>query len=49
MLASACPEMVCYVEKTHAEMIPFMTKTKSPQQIIGSIIKHWIGAKCGKT
>jgi iron only hydrogenase large subunit-like protein len=49
MLASACPGWVCYVEKAHAEMIPFMSKTKSPQQIMGSIIKHWIGAKCGKT
>lgn len=48
MLASACPGWVCYAEKAHAEMIPFMSRTKSAQQIMGTIVKHWIGAKCGK-
>ena len=48
MLASACPGWVCYAEKAHPEMIPFMSQTKSPQQIMGTIVKHWIGAKCGK-
>jgi iron only hydrogenase large subunit-like protein len=49
MLASACPGWVCYAEKAHPEMIPFMSQTKSAQQIMGTIVKNWIGAKCGKT
>lgn len=49
MLASACPGWVCYAEKAHGEMIPFISQTKSPQQIMGSLVKHWIGSKCLKT
>lgn len=49
MLAGACPGWVCYAEKAHAEMLPFMSRTKSPQQIMGSLVKHWMGAKCLKS
>jgi iron only hydrogenase large subunit-like protein len=43
MLASACPGWVCYAEKAHAEMLPFMSRTKSPQQVMGTLIKEWMG------
>lgn len=49
MLASACPGWVCYAEKTHAEMLPFISRTKSPQQVMGALVKEWLGSKWGKT
>ncbi|KAI5123922.1 hypothetical protein M0805_006340 [Coniferiporia weirii] len=48
MLASACPGWVCYAEKTHAEMLPFISGTKSPQQVMGTLVKNWLGEKWGK-
>jgi len=48
MLASACPGWVCYAEKTHPEMLPFISTTKSPQQIMGTLVKEWVGKKLGK-
>lgn len=34
---------VCYGEKTHGSyIIPYISTTKSPQQIMGSIIKNWV-------
>ncbi|EMD37926.1 hypothetical protein CERSUDRAFT_123742 [Gelatoporia subvermispora B] len=49
MLASACPGWVCYAEKTHAEMLPFISAAKSPQQVMGTLVKEWMGAKWGRT
>ena len=49
MLASACPGWVCYAEKTHAEMLPFISRTKSPQQVMGTLVKTWLGQKWGRT
>jgi iron only hydrogenase large subunit-like protein len=43
MLSSACPGWVCYAEKTHGEMLPFIAATKSPQQVMGTLIKEWLG------
>ncbi|CAG9764187.1 unnamed protein product [Ceutorhynchus assimilis] len=44
MLASSCPGWVCYAEKTHGSYIlPYISSTKSPQQIMGSLIKRWVG------
>ena len=35
---------VCYAEKTHGEYIlPYISSTKSPQQVMGSIVKDYIG------
>ncbi|KAH9935350.1 iron hydrogenase [Fomitopsis serialis] len=48
MLASACPGWICYAEKTHAEMLPFISTTKSPQQVMGTLVKEWMGGKWGK-
>ncbi|KAH8107940.1 iron hydrogenase [Cristinia sonorae] len=49
MLASACPGWVCYAEKTHAEMLPFISRTKSPQQVMGTLVKEWLGKRWNKT
>lgn len=49
MLSSACPGWVCYAEKAHPEMIPFMSRTKSPQQVMGTLVKTWLGRKWRRT
>ncbi|EIN11816.1 iron hydrogenase [Punctularia strigosozonata HHB-11173 SS5] len=49
MLASACPGWVCYAEKTHAEMLPFISRTKSPQQVMGTLVKEWLAKSWNKT
>ena len=48
MLASACPGWICYAEKTHSEMLPFISRTKSPQQVMGTIVKYWLASKWNK-
>lgn len=49
MLASACPGWICYAEKTHGNFIlPFISSTKSPQQIMGSLIKDYYARTLGK-
>ena len=48
MLASACPGWICYAEKTHSEMLPFISRTKSPQQVMGTIVKSWLASKWNK-
>lgn len=40
MLASSCPGWVCFAEKKHGSYIlPYISSTKSPQQISGSLVK----------
>lgn len=48
MIASACPGWVCYAEKAHPEMLPFISTTKSPQQIMGTLVKEWMGKRLDK-
>ncbi|XP_051160482.1 probable cytosolic Fe-S cluster assembly factor GK14772 [Leptopilina boulardi] len=44
MLSSSCPGWVCYAEKTHGNFIlPYISVTKSPQQIMGSLVKYHYG------
>lgn len=49
MLASACPGWICYAEKAHSEMLPFISRTKSPQQVMGTLVKEWVGKHAGFT
>jgi iron only hydrogenase large subunit-like protein len=40
LLTSECPGWICYAEKTQGEyIIPLISRVKSPQQILGSLIK----------
>jgi iron only hydrogenase large subunit-like protein len=39
LLTSSCPGWICFVEKTHPEAIPYLSTAKSPQQVMGSLIK----------
>lgn len=48
MLASACPGWVCYAEKTKHEILPHISRTKSPQQVMGTLVKGWLARKWGK-
>ncbi|KAI8081275.1 iron hydrogenase, partial [Halteromyces radiatus] len=45
MLASSCPGWVCYAEKTHGEVLPHISMTKSPQQMMGSLVKDYLATK----
>lgn len=46
MLTSACPGWICYAEKTHGSFIlPYVTTTRSPQQIMGVLVKQWLANK----
>jgi iron only hydrogenase large subunit-like protein len=43
MLASCCPGWVCYAEKKEgAAILPLIATTKSPQQIMGSLVKYYL-------
>ena len=39
ILSSICPGWVCYAEKTHGNLVPLLSQVKSPQQIMGSLVK----------
>ena len=40
---------VCYAEKTHGSFIlPYISSTKSPQQIMGSLVKQHLAQSLGK-
>ncbi|OAD75924.1 hypothetical protein PHYBLDRAFT_15794 [Phycomyces blakesleeanus NRRL 1555(-)] len=45
MLASSCPGWVCYAEKTHGEVLPHISNTKSPQQMMGTLVKDYLATK----
>lgn len=48
MISSACPGWICYAEKTLGSFIlPYICSVKSPQQVMGAIIKHHISKKMG--
>ncbi len=50
LLTSACPGWICYAEKTHGEFIlPYISTTKSPQQVMGSLVKQRLGSSVGKS
>lgn len=39
ILSSSCPGWICYAEKTHGELLPFVSNVKSPQAVMGTIVK----------
>jgi iron only hydrogenase large subunit-like protein len=47
VLASSCPGWICYAEKTSAEALPYVSSTKSPQAIMGSLIKEKLCSALG--
>lgn len=50
MLASSCPGWVCYAEKTHGDhILPYISTTKSPQAVMGTLVKRYLAPKMGKS
>ncbi|KAF3932242.1 hypothetical protein ABW19_dt0200876 [Dactylella cylindrospora] len=39
ILTSECPGFVCYLEKTHPAVLPHLSRLKSPQALLGTLIK----------
>ncbi|KAK3917039.1 putative cytosolic Fe-S cluster assembly factor [Frankliniella fusca] len=49
MFTSSCPGWVCYAEKTHGSFIlPYISTTKSPQQIQGTLVKQFLSSIQGR-
>lgn len=40
MFSSDCPAFVKFMEQYHPDLLPHLSVSKSPQQIMGSLIKH---------
>ncbi|XP_056144730.1 cytosolic Fe-S cluster assembly factor narfl [Lampris incognitus] len=50
MMTSACPGWICYAEKTHGDFIlPYISSTRSPQQMMGSLVKGYFAEQKGLT
>lgn len=47
LISSCCPAWVKYVEQSHPELIPNLSSLKSPQQIMGSLIRYYMEKKEG--
>jgi len=48
LLSSLCPGWVCYAEKTHGDwLLPHISKVKSAQQLMGSLVKTYLPRKLG--
>lgn len=48
VISSACPGWICYAEKQLGSYIlPYISSVKSPQQTIGSIVKHHVCQELG--
>ena len=43
ILTSACPGWICYAEKTHAHVLPHLSRLKSPQALTGTLFKTVLG------
>ncbi|KAG6041615.1 Cytosolic Fe-S cluster assembly factor nar1 [Claviceps citrina] len=47
ILSSACPGWVCYAEKTHPHVLQHLSKVKSPQALMGTMLKTTLSRKLG--
>lgn len=47
LLTSSCPGWVCYAEKTHPHVLPHLSRIKSPQALMGTLIKTTLSRKLG--
>lgn len=47
ILTSACPGWICYAEKTHAHILPHLSKLKSPQALTGTMVKSILAKRFG--
>ncbi|KAI1350116.1 iron only hydrogenase large subunit domain-containing protein [Xylaria sp. FL0043] len=49
ILTSSCPGWVCYAEKTHPYVLPHISKIKSPQALMGTLLKTTLSRTLGIT
>jgi iron only hydrogenase large subunit-like protein len=47
VICASCPGWVCYAEKTHHGILPYLSTTRSPQQIMGTMIKRKFSREWG--
>nr|WNF20778.1 hydrogenase [synthetic construct] len=47
MFTSCCPGWVAMVEKSNPELIPYLSSCKSPQMMLGAVIKNYFAAEAG--
>jgi iron only hydrogenase large subunit-like protein len=47
ILAASCPGWVCYAEKTHPHVLGHLSKVKSPQALMGTLLKTVLSRKFG--
>jgi len=47
LITTCCPSWVDYLEKFHADMIPHFSSSKSPHQMLGTMVKTWWAEKMG--
>jgi len=45
LISSNCPAWIKYMEQSYPDLIPYVSKVKSPQQIVGALIKRSIADK----
>ncbi|KAH6619243.1 iron hydrogenase [Chaetomium sp. MPI-SDFR-AT-0129] len=47
ILTSSCPGWVCYAEKTHPYVLPHLSRVKSPQALMGTLLKTSLSRTLG--
>jgi len=47
ILTSSCPGWICYAEKTHPHVLPHLSRLKSPQALMGTLLKTTLSRKLG--
>jgi iron only hydrogenase large subunit-like protein len=47
VITAACPGWICYAEKTHHAILPYLSSIRSPQQVMGSLIKALYARRWG--
>lgn len=47
ILTSSCPGWVCYAEKTHPHVLPHLSRVKSPQALMGTLLKTTLSRTLG--
>ena len=48
MFTSCCPAWVNLVEKSYPSLIPHLSSAKSPQGMMGAVLKRFFAAKLGR-
>lgn len=47
VLTSSCPGWICYAEKTHPHVLPHLSRVKSPQALMGTLLKTVLSRRLG--